>query len=67
MLVNKVSYPNVSFGKELMYKGRYIPHKQDQTHDIIRADFEDKMGSYIFYYHQLQAEEAEKYKRSNSK
>lgn len=42
-----------SFGSELIYKDRYIPEKQDQTRDIIRAHFEDKMGPQLFYYDQL--------------
>ena len=51
-----ISVSNVSFRGDLIYKDRYIPHKQDMTHDIIRADFEEKLGPYYFYYDQLAKE-----------
>ena len=51
-----ISVSNVSFRGDLIYKDRYIPNKQDITHDVIRADFEDKLGPYIFYYDQLARE-----------
>lgn len=54
MLIRNIPQINSrSFGSELIYKGRYIPDKQDQTLDIVRAHFEEKMGPQLFYYDQL--------------
>ena len=50
------AFTPLSFSGDLIYKDRYIPEKQDQTHDIIRAHLEDKFGPHIFYYDQLQKE-----------
>lgn len=51
MLNNKVS-----FGSDIIYKGRYIPHKQDQTHDVVRTHLEEKLGDYFFYLEQIAKE-----------
>ncbi len=42
-----------SFGSEFIYKGRYIPEKQDQTIDVIRTHLEEQLGPQLFYYDQL--------------
>ncbi len=46
----------VSFRGDIVYKDRYIPHKQDITHDVIRTHFEEQMGPYFFYFDQLSKE-----------
>ena len=51
-----ISVPNISFRGDVVYKDRYIPHKQDNTHDIVRAHFEDQLGPYFFYLEQLAKE-----------
>lgn len=47
---------NVNFCAYLRYKDRYIPDKQDQTRDIIRAHVEEQLGPEIFYAEQLKKE-----------
>ncbi len=50
------SFPGInskSFGTALIYKGMYIPTKQDTTIDIIRTHLEEQMGPQLFYYDQL--------------
>ncbi|MGM9993315.1 MAG: hypothetical protein ACI37R_01135 [Candidatus Avigastranaerophilus sp.] len=42
-----INIPNISFGGGFVYKDRYIPNKQDITHDVIRTDLEEKLGSYF--------------------
>lgn len=51
-----ISVPSVSFRGDIVYKDRYIPNKQDNTHDVIRAHFEEKLGPYVFYLEQLAKE-----------
>ena len=51
-----VSVQSVSFRGDLIYKDRYIPHKQDITHDVIRADLEEKFGQYFYYLDQIAKE-----------
>lgn len=46
----------VSFRGDLVYKDRYIADKQDNTHDVIRAHFEDQLGPHVFYLEQLAKE-----------
>ena len=48
---------NVNFCAYLRYKDRYIPDKQDQTRDIIRAHVEEQLGPEIFYAEQLKKKE----------
>lgn len=47
---------NVSFRGDITYKDRYIPNKQDNTHDVVRAHFEDQLGPYFFYLDQIAKE-----------
>lgn len=51
-----VGISNISFRGDVVYKDRYIPNKQDNTHDVIRAHFEEKLGPYVFYLEQLAKE-----------
>ena len=51
-----MNIPSISFRGDIMYKDRYIPHKQDNTHDVVRAHFEEQLGPYIFYLDQLARE-----------
>lgn len=53
-----------SFGSAIQYKGRYIPDKYDQTVDIIRAHFEEKLGPLFFYQDQINKETSQKYKKT---
>ena len=47
---------SVSFRGDITYKDRYIPNKQDNTHDIVRAHFEEQLGPYFFYLDQIAKE-----------
>ena len=47
---------SVSFRGDITYKDRYIPNMQDNTHDIIRAHFEEQLGPNFFYLEQLAKE-----------
>jgi len=71
MQINKISNPfnrQISFGKDIVYRDRQIPHKQDQTHDLIRAHLEDLLGPLIFYQDQLEKEQRKRALRAgNSK
>lgn len=51
-----INIPSISFGAGFVYKDRYIPNKQDITHDVIRTDLEEKLGPYFFYFDQLDKE-----------
>lgn len=51
-----IDFNNVRFCAYLRYKDRYIPDKQDQTRDIIRAHVEEQLGPEIFYAEQLKKE-----------
>lgn len=47
---------NINFKGDFVYKGRYVPNKQDQTHDIIRAHYEEQLGEFFYYQDQLDKE-----------
>lgn len=47
---------SVSFRGDIIYKDRYIPDKADNTHDIIRAHFENELDPYFFYLDQIAKE-----------
>ena len=47
---------SVSFRGDITYKDRYIPNMQDNTHDIIRAHFEEQLGPNFFYLEQIAKE-----------
>lgn len=51
-----ISIPKVSFGRDFVYKDRYIPDKQDVTFDVLRASLEEKMGPNFFYLEQIKKE-----------
>ena len=47
---------SVSFRGDVIYKDRYIPDKADNTHDVIRAHFENELDPYFFYLDQIAKE-----------
>ncbi len=47
---------SVSFRGDIVYKDRYIPNKQDITHDVIRAHFEEQLDPYYYYLDQIAKE-----------
>lgn len=47
---------NINFKGDFIYKGRYFPDKQDQTHDVIRAHYEEQLGEFFYYQDQLDKE-----------
>lgn len=51
-----INCSSVSFRGDLVYKDRYIPSKQDVTHDVIRAHFEEQLGPYFYYIDQIAKE-----------
>lgn len=57
MIINSsLPVTRASFGSDFTYKDRYFPHKQDQTVDVIRAHFEEKLGSDFYYLDQVSKE-----------
>lgn len=57
--MNLLSFKPISFKGDFVYKDRYIPSKQDITHDVIRAHFEHQCGDYFYYSDQLEKEKNE--------